>query len=120
MIKLVNRGDIWLVDFSSNVGAEMMGTRPALIIQGDNLNSLTTYELTIVVPITSVIRNVKHQIIIEPSYENGLYKLSALKCEQLYTVDESRLIKRMGEVDQVIVDQVINYINDLIFSSNTG
>jgi len=51
-LRLINRGDIWLINLDPTIGHEQSGIRPALIISDDLLNQ-SLAELVIVLPITS-------------------------------------------------------------------
>ena len=55
------RGDIWIVDFSSPIGAEAAFERPAVIVSNNAANesaSATNRGVVTVVPVTSDIRRV--------------------------------------------------------------
>jgi mRNA interferase MazF len=92
----LRRGDVFLVSFDPTVGHEIKKTRPALVIQNDIGNRYSS--LTIVAAITSKISTVLHpvEVIIQPSRSNGLEVLSAIRLDQVRTVDKLRFIKRLG------------------------
>src|SRR5208337_2381805 len=95
----VQRGEIYLVSFDPTVGHEIQKTRPALIIQNDIGNRYSP--LTIVAAITSKISPVAYPVeaVIEPSRTNGLDVRSAIRLDQIRTVDRQRLINRLGVID---------------------
>jgi len=95
----VKRGEIYLVFFDPTVGHEIRKTRPALIIQNDIGNRYSP--LTIVAAITSKISPVAHpvEVVIEPSRTNGLDVRSAIRLDQIRTVDRQRLVSRLGVID---------------------
>lgn len=90
------RGEIWDVNWSPGRGAEQQGTRPALIIQNDRGNSSLSYPLTIVASMSRTERELPLHVRITPSSENGLTDFTDVKCEQLMTIEKSRLIRRRG------------------------
>ncbi len=90
------RGEIWDVNWSPGRGAEQQGTRPALVIQNDRGNSSLSYPLTIVASMSRTERELPLHVRITPSSENGLTDFTDVKCEQLMTVEKSRLIRRRG------------------------
>lgn len=92
------RGEIWDVNWSPGRGAEQQGTRPALIIQNDRGNSSTSYPLTIVASMSRTERELPLHVRIIPTVENGLTDYTDVKCEQVMTIEKSRLIRRRGTI----------------------
>jgi mRNA interferase MazF len=92
------RGEIWDVNWSPGRGAEQQGTRPALIIQNDRGNASLSYPLTIVASMSRTERELPLHVRIAPSEENGLTDFTDVKCEQIMTVEKSRLIRRRGSI----------------------
>ncbi len=95
----LRRGEIYLVSFDPTVGHEIKKTRPALVIQNDAGNHYSP--LTIVAAITSTISPVPFpvEVVIEPAKSNGLAVKSAIRLDQIRTIDRQRLIKRIGVAD---------------------
>jgi len=104
------RGEIYWLDFSPSVGSEMQYIHPALVIQNDVANKVSS--LTIVTAITSNVRVVDLPVgvLIEPD-DCGLSQNSVVHTGQIYTVDKRRLGKlagrlsalKMKEVDEAIL-----------------
>jgi mRNA interferase MazF len=92
------RGEIWDVNWSPGRGAEQKGTRPALIIQNDRGNTSPSYPLTIVASMSRTERELPLHVRIAPSAENGLTDFTDVKCEQVMTIEKSRLIRRRGSI----------------------
>jgi mRNA interferase MazF len=92
------RGEIWDVNWSPGRGAEQKGIRPALIIQNDRGNASPTYPLTIVASMTRTERELPLHVRIAPTEENGLTDFTDVKCEQVMTIEKSRLIRRRGSI----------------------
>ena len=92
------RGEIWDVNWSPGRGAEQQGTRPALIIQNDRGNASSSYPLTIVASMSRTERELPLHVRIAPSPENGLTDYTDVKCEQLMTIEKSRLLRRRGTI----------------------
>ena len=90
------RGEIWDVNWSPGRGAEQKGTRPALIIQNDRGNTSPSYPLTIVASMSRTERELPLHVRIAPSEGNGLTDFTDVKCEQIMTIEKSRLIRRRG------------------------
>ncbi len=106
----MNRGDLYMVDWSPGRGREQTGARPALIIQNDigNLYSSTT----IVAAVTTTIKgSYPFQVIVEPE-DSGLPQRSTIKLDQILTVDKERLLNKIGHLSPPMmlkVDQAIRH-----------
>jgi mRNA interferase MazF len=92
------RGEIWDVNWSPGRGAEQKGVRPALIIQNDRGNASLSYPLTIVASMSRTERELPLHVRIIPSEENGLTDATDVKCEQVMTIEKSRLLRRRGYI----------------------
>ncbi|TMC36368.1 MAG: type II toxin-antitoxin system PemK/MazF family toxin [Chloroflexi bacterium] len=92
------RGEIWDVNWSPGRGAEQQGIRPALIIQNDRGNTSPSYPLTIVASMSRTERELPLHVRIAPSEENGLTDFTDVKCEQIMTIEKSRLMRRRGGI----------------------
>jgi mRNA interferase MazF len=94
----MKQGEIWLIDLDPTVGAEMNKTRPAVIVNDDQLGVLP---LKIIAPITDWKEHYSvapWMIAIIPSDQNGLTKKSSIDCFQIRSVSKDRLIKRIGQI----------------------
>src|SRR5215471_3440392 len=100
------RGEIWDVNWSPGRGAEQKGTRPALIIQNDRGNTSLSYPLTIVASMSRTEREIPLHVRIAPSEENGLTDFTDVKCEQVMTIEKSRLIRRRGMITSEELNKV--------------
>jgi mRNA interferase MazF len=103
------RGEIYLVALDPAVGHEIQKTRPALIIQNDTSNQYSA--VTMVAPITSTVRlplSPLH-VLLPADSSTGLSVPSVAVFNQIRAVDRIRLIKKLGEVDAVMlqVEQAI-------------
>lgn len=104
--RLPRRGEIWDVNWSPGRGAEQQGTRPALVIQNDRGNSSSTYPLTIVASMSRTERELPLHVRIAPSEENGLTDFTDVKCEQVMTIEKSRLIRLRGSISSEELSRV--------------
>ena len=104
----LKRGEIWDVNWSPGRGAEQQGTRPALIIQNDRGNASPSYPLTIVASMSRTERELPLHVRIAPSEENGLTDYTDVKCEQVLTIEKSRLIRRRGNITAEELGRVDN------------
>lgn len=98
MLPSPRRGEIWDVNWSPGRGAEQQGMRPALIIQNDRGNASPSYPLTIVASMSRTERELPLHVRIVPSEENGLSDATDVKCEQIMTIEKSRLLRKRGSI----------------------
>jgi mRNA interferase MazF len=104
----VQGGDVVLVEqpYTSGVGAKR---RPALVIQNDRDNQRLSN--TIIAQITSLTRRSTEptQFLIEVAtpdgQQSGLHKDSVVNCVNLFTVDKSRIIRRIGTLSTNLMQQ---------------
>jgi mRNA interferase MazF len=94
----VQRGQIWLVDWSPGRGSEELGKRPALVIQTDAANRNPRYPNTIVLTLSTKGLSVASHVEITPDAQNGLRTTSWVKCEQILTVSKERLVEFWGNL----------------------
>ncbi len=89
------RGEVYLVAFDPTVGSEIRKTRPAVILQNDVGNRASS--TTIVAAVSSQIHEPPYpiEVVVEPR-EGGLAARSAVRLDQIRTVDRRRLIRRLG------------------------
>ena len=87
------------MNWSPGRGAEQQGTRPALIIQNDRGNASFSYPLTIVASMSRTERELPLHVRIAPSPENGLTDYTDVKCEQVMTIEKSRLLRKRGSIN---------------------
>ena len=93
----VKKYDIVIVDLDPVKGSEQSGIRPCLVIQNNEANWRSS--TTVVCSFTSVIKSYPNMVITEPSVGNGLDCKSRLDILQIRTVDRSRIVKKIGELD---------------------
>jgi len=100
------KGDVVYVNLEPIRGSETGKIRPCLVIQNNALNSASP--TTIVLVITSRNRFKKKY----PSHvwinksESGLTKDSTIQCEQIRTIDKSRIINKIGSIDNNYLKKV--------------
>lgn len=109
----VARGDVVILDapFLTHPGSKL---RPMLVIQNDQNNS--RMENTILATITTNLRRSDRptQVIIDPEStegeSSGLISKSVVSCENILTVRQSRIIRKIGRLSEsqlALVDQAI-------------
>ena len=93
----IKQFDIWLADLNPSVGTEPGKKRPVVIVQTDLLNEV--HLSTLICPITT---NVKEEIeILRVHLKRGqLEKLSDILIDQVRSIDNKRLIKKLGKLNK--------------------
>jgi len=100
------RGDVVVVDLDPTRGAEKKKTRPCLIVQNDIGNELSP--LTIIVVITSqkdIDQEYPTDVWVEKG-AGGLDRPSIAQCDQIRTIDKTRIIKKLGRLGPGLMDKV--------------
>jgi mRNA interferase MazF len=102
---IIKRGDIFLANLEPVKGSEQGGIRPVLIIQNDISNKHSP--VTIIAAITSRIFDKEYSTnIFIPKGDSGLDKDSTIMLNQIRTIDNSRLIKKIGLLNNFTMNNV--------------
>lgn len=105
MLDQIKRGELYYADLSPVVGSEQGGIRPVLVVQNDVGNKFSP--TVIVAAITSKLSKAKLPTHIELKASNfGLEKDSVILLEQIRTLDKSRLINKIGDLNGVEMKNV--------------
>ena len=95
------RGEIWYCDLGEGYASEQGGLRPVLVVQNDVGNKFST--TTIVACITSATKN---NLPTHVEINEILPKTSTVMCEQVRTIEKSRLIDRVGTLSKRTMNKV--------------
>lgn len=102
---IIKRGDIFLANLEPTKGSEQGGIRPVLIIQNDISNKHSP--VTIIAAITSRMFDKEFPTNVFVSKKDSkLDKDSNILLNQVRTIDNLRLIKRISSLDSFIMNQV--------------
>ncbi len=107
------QGEIWLFDPDPTLGNEIgKKIRPCLIVSNNNWNKIRT-GLVIIIPLTSIKKQISTHVQIDPP-EGGLTVQSFALCEQIRSISKERLKKRVGKVKtHSILNEIRTWILDL-------
>ncbi|MBL0116009.1 MAG: type II toxin-antitoxin system PemK/MazF family toxin [Sphingomonadales bacterium] len=89
---MVKRGEVWLAALDPTVGSEIQKTRPCVVISPDEMNA--HLRTAIVAPMTTGSRAAPFRVAVIFKGKQGL-----ILPDQMRTLDNARLVKRMGRVD---------------------
>lgn len=104
--KKVKRGEIYYYDFGSNEGSIQSGVRPVLVVQCEEGNNFST--TTVVAAITTAIKKRYLPSHIYLGTECGLREPSMVMLEQIKTVNQGDLERRIGCVSDPATLKIIN------------
>ncbi len=94
----MKQGEIWEINLSPTIGAEIKKNRPAVVI---NDNSIGILPLKVIVPITewkNRFQGAIWMVRIEPDSENKLAKPSVIDTFQIRSVSTKRFLRKTGSV----------------------
>ena len=103
---VVSRFDVFLIRPEPTQGREIRKTRPCLIISPDEMNQ--HIDTVIIAPMTTKGRPYPTRVPVRFKGKSGQIVL-----DQIRTVDKSRLVKRVGKIDDMTRTQVLILLAEL-------
>ena len=101
----VTRFQVWLVSLNPTKGKEINKTRPCVVISPNEMSALST---VLVAPMTTRGFDFPCRIKCKFKNKNGLILL-----DQVRAVDKSRLIKKLGSIDEKTQLELCNTLQEL-------
>ena len=102
----VHRGDVFLVALDPTQGGEIRKTRPCVVVSPDELNAhLRTF---IVAPLTTGAYSYPFRV---PCTFQG--KSGHLVLDQIRTVDQERLVKRLGALQLPVLERALAVLREM-------
>ena len=101
----IKRGEVYLTALDPVVGKEISKTRPVVVISNDKNNEFSA--TVTILPLTS--KNLQKIYPFEVFLSKGMGNLpkdSKVKADQIRTLDKSRLVSLIGELDEEQVAQI--------------
>jgi mRNA interferase MazF len=102
----MNRFEIYLVALDPTEGYEMKKTRPGVIVSPDEMNR--HLQTVIIAPMTKRGHGYPSRVPIIFERQSGEIVL-----DQLRTVDKSRLLKKLGQLDPPTAGQVLSVLAEM-------
>jgi len=103
---VVNRFEVYLVSLDPTIGREIRKTRPCLIISPDEMNH---YVATVIIaPMTTKGREYPTRVNCSFNGKDGQVVL-----DQIRTVDKTRLVHKLGEIDPKTKAKVLSVIAEM-------
>ena len=103
---VVKRFEVYLVKLDPTVGREIHKTRPCLVISPDEINRFIN--TIIVAPMTTKGRPYPTRVPLKFKSKRGHVVL-----DQIRTVDKTRLVKKLGQVDSQTQRAVLSLLNEM-------
>lgn len=102
----MKRGEVWSVALNPTKGSEQQGTRPAVIISPDSMNS--ALDTKVIIPLTKKYRDWPSRVATEFNSEKG-----QAMCEQIRTISSRRLDKKLGTLSDGELVETLSTISAL-------
>jgi len=103
---VVKRFEVYLVRLDPTVGSEIQKTRPCLVISSDEMNRFI--DTVIVAPMTTKGRPYPTRVPLKFKSKRGHIVL-----DQIRTIDKTRLVKKLGQVDSQTQSAVLSLLNEM-------
>lgn len=110
----MHRGEIWLINLDPTIGAVIKKSRPAVILNVDEIGVLP---LRVIVPITTWKDHYSKApwfVKIKPNKLNGLDKSSAADTFQIRSLSTERFIRAIGKVDSETFSGLLDAVKIVI------
>jgi len=104
---VIRQYEVYLISLDPTIGREIKKARPCVIISPDEMNK--NISTVIIAPMTTQSHFYPTRI---PLKFTG--KEAWIVLDQLRTVDRKRLIKKLGEIEQVIINRVKSVIKEML------
>ncbi|MDO5774523.1 type II toxin-antitoxin system PemK/MazF family toxin [Treponema succinifaciens] len=104
---VINQYDVYLVNLDPTVGHEIKKTRPCLVISPDEMNN--NISTVIIAPMTTKSHSYPTRIPVKFEGKNGWIVL-----DQIRTVDNIRLVKRLGQISKKEILAVKKILKEML------
>ncbi|ABZ93250.1 Proteic killer gene system protein, growth inhibitor [Leptospira biflexa serovar Patoc strain 'Patoc 1 (Ames)'] len=99
--------DIYLVNLDPTVGHEIQKSRPCIVISPNEMNEFI--RTVMIAPMTTVMREYPTRVSISFQGKKGFIVL-----DQIRTVDQSRLMQKLGSSDPKTNQKIKNVIKEML------
>ena len=103
----ISQYHIYLVNLDPTIGHEIKETRPCLVVSPDEMNR--NIQTVIIAPMTT--KSHKYPTRIPVTVQN---KKGWIVLDQIRTIDNKRIIKKIGKVNNDVIMQVKNVIKEML------
>ncbi len=103
---VIKRFEVYLVNLDPTVGVEIKKTRPCLIVSPDEMNRFI--KTVIIAPLTTKGMGFPSRVACQFQGKAGQVVL-----DQLRTVDKTRLVKKLGKIDNRTQAEVLKVLDEM-------
>jgi mRNA interferase MazF len=103
---VVSRFEVYLVRLDPTEGREIRKTRPCVVVSPDEMNR--HIDTVIIAPMTTKGRSYPTRIPVQFQRKTGQIVL-----DQVRTVDKTRLVRRLGKIDNATTQQVLTVLAEM-------
>jgi mRNA interferase MazF len=103
---VIHRFEVYLISLDPTLGSEIKKTRPCLVISPDEMNAHIS--TVIIAPMTTKGR--KYPTRVSCTFQE---KEGQIILDQIRTVDKTRLVKKLGRLDEDAVKEVLSVLSEL-------
>lgn len=103
---MVKRFEVYLVTLEPTLGSEIQKTRPCAVVSPDQMNRYI--QTVIVAPMTT--KGKKYPTRVECEFDG---KLGQIVLDQIRTVDKTRLVKNLGELEDEVQEEVLRVLAEM-------
>ena len=108
----MKQAEIWYADLNPVKGNEQAGYRPVVIISGNLLNKY--FNIVIVCPLTTKIKNYKGNLVLKPTEQNGLDNTSEILTFHVRSISKDRLVRKTGKISENELEQIKSGLNEIL------
>ena len=106
----LHRGEFWLINLDPIIGAEIKKSRPAVIVNVDEIGILPLRLIILNTIWKTHYSNAPWLVKINPTLQNGLDRLTAADAFRIRSVSTERFIRRIGEVKSESLSTILEAI----------
>jgi len=111
---VVKQGDVFWIDLSEPSGSEPAYRHPHVVVQ-NNLFNRSRIQTVVVCALTSNLKRAKAPgNVLLSKGEANLPKQSVVNVSQLFTVDRSDLVERIGSLSRKRIEEIVEGIHLLV------
>lgn len=103
---VVKRFEVYLINLDPTIGSEIQKTRPCLVISPDEMNRFI--RTVIIAPMTT--KGTAYPTRVACKFQG---KRGQIVLDQIRTVDKSRLVKKLGKINQQTQTEVLSILGEL-------
>jgi mRNA interferase MazF len=103
---VVERFGVYLVNLDPVVGSEISKTRPCLVVSPDEMNR--NVRTAIIAPMTTATKNYPTRV--RCTFDG---KRGEIVLDQIRTVDQSRLVRKLGTISTAAATQTLTVLREL-------